>query len=408
MITFTATGRNARACCSEPITTGSVGIEVVFDLDEAFDGLTPTAVICGGGEARDMAIVDGRCTVPHECLRHAGVWLRIGVYARNADGTIVIPTVWAGVGKIYPGTRLASIDPAAPTPDWAAHVQETADAAAADAATARCLTFAANTAETARAAEGTQILNKFNVTRTAAQVGWFHDASNSRLSIYSLLGCLEGFGADPVCMHAKYFYMFEKDSAGEPYEFTLDNAPNVREFSNSADDSVFKSRTNVGYTALPLTVDFRICAVSYDGAMNIMHVNYSDQYRYVVAANGSVTRTVVETEPGDSEDIVAIGAMRQNLSVGAMVVYSRAWPSARGELQSLVNTAEPAAYRLIIPDDWFADAPNGWTLYAISGDGVVHLGPTVRKAPDGLTLGTGTANEVTLTAAQLRALLALI
>ena len=62
--------------------------------------------------------------------------LAMGVYATRPDGTIVIPTVWAEVGIVREGTQPSGVDPAEPTPSWAAQVQQWASDAAESAETA--------------------------------------------------------------------------------------------------------------------------------------------------------------------------------------------------------------------------------------------------------------------------------
>lgn len=126
MIKFRADSR--AACCEadEPITTGSIGMQVSVDLDSAFDGLSCIVVFRGSGLDIDVILIGDSVTVPHEVLTEKGDYLRIGVYARNGDGTIVIPTVWATAGQIRTGTEPSDVDPAEPTPDWTAQVQQAA------------------------------------------------------------------------------------------------------------------------------------------------------------------------------------------------------------------------------------------------------------------------------------------
>lgn len=127
MITVTANARNAVYTSDDLITSGSIGIPVRFVLSADFDGLANIAVFQGSGVSIDVALTASReCVVPHEVVAIAGGYLRIGVYGRNGDGTIAIPTVWAEAKRILQGTVLSDVDPAAPTPDWTAQVQEQA------------------------------------------------------------------------------------------------------------------------------------------------------------------------------------------------------------------------------------------------------------------------------------------
>ena len=136
MITIRVSGRNCEATASSKVTSGSVGLPVRWLFDEVWTGLVKTAVFQGSGAARDVAMAGSECTVPAEVLKEAGGVLRIGVYGRRTDGTLVIPTVWAVIPTIYPGTYLSEVSPADPEPDWTAQVQAMAETALENAGTA--------------------------------------------------------------------------------------------------------------------------------------------------------------------------------------------------------------------------------------------------------------------------------
>lgn len=158
MIQLTATGRDARATPSEPITAGSVGLPVVLDLSSDFDGLAVTVCFEAGEVKADVAYLGDPVTVPLQCLTVVGVVLRIGVYGALPNGTIVIPTVWATVGLVRKGAIPSGVDPSQPEPDWTAQVlaaardaKETAEQLTEDARTWADAETARATAETARA-----------------------------------------------------------------------------------------------------------------------------------------------------------------------------------------------------------------------------------------------------------------
>lgn len=129
MLTITATGRYSKCVSNEVITAGSVGIPAVFNLNEDFDGLSPIAVFRGSGVSFDAALIGSEVIVPHEVLANVGGILEVGVYARNGEGTIVIPTVWSVAGTIREGAIASGVDPSEPTPDWTAQVQAAASEA---------------------------------------------------------------------------------------------------------------------------------------------------------------------------------------------------------------------------------------------------------------------------------------
>lgn len=129
MLTITATGRYSKCVSNEVITAGSVGIPAVFNLNEDFDGLSPIAVFRGSDVSFDVALIGSEVIVPHEVLANVGGILEVGVYARNGEGTIVIPTVWSVAGTIREGAIASGVDPSEPTPDWTAQVQAAASEA---------------------------------------------------------------------------------------------------------------------------------------------------------------------------------------------------------------------------------------------------------------------------------------
>lgn len=127
MIQFKADVLFADCETDSPVTTGSVGIPVEFEFSPEWDGLSKIAVFRGSGISVDRALTGKTGTVPGDVLTGTGGDLYIGVYGRNAAGTIVMPTIWAKVGRIRPGAKPSGVDPSEPEPDWTAQVQATAE-----------------------------------------------------------------------------------------------------------------------------------------------------------------------------------------------------------------------------------------------------------------------------------------
>lgn len=102
----------------EPVTSGSAEVyHVRFQFSEDWDGLTRTAVFQGGGKKVSVLLDDsGQCSVPWEALAASGGYLSAGVCGTGADGTVVLPTVWASLGFIQEGAR-AVVEAQPPTPD---------------------------------------------------------------------------------------------------------------------------------------------------------------------------------------------------------------------------------------------------------------------------------------------------
>lgn len=117
MIWFTARSRDA--CCrgdGDPVTTGSVGYPVRFTLDAAWDGLTKTVLYRASGAKVKRTLEGNDQTIPADVLKDAGAVLWIGIYGKNAAGTLVMPTVWANAGVIRAGTDdPEDVDPTGPT-----------------------------------------------------------------------------------------------------------------------------------------------------------------------------------------------------------------------------------------------------------------------------------------------------
>ena len=118
----------SRACAHlasppELLTAGmSKAVTVQFVFSPDWDGLTKTAVFSNGKTTVDVLAAnwDGDTVpVPHEVLAVPGRHARVGVYGADESG-VVLPTVWASLGKVQPGADPsgdASADPSLPV--WA-------------------------------------------------------------------------------------------------------------------------------------------------------------------------------------------------------------------------------------------------------------------------------------------------
>lgn len=119
MIQITCKGNSAICTRTERLTSGMVGLQCEFVFDGAWDGLARTAVFWAGNEKRDVLLTSDTCTVPWEVLKTAGYQLVIGVYGTNAEGTLVIPTVYAMCGGIASGADPGGGESTDPTlPVW--------------------------------------------------------------------------------------------------------------------------------------------------------------------------------------------------------------------------------------------------------------------------------------------------
>lgn len=85
------------------ITAGTVGLEVEFTFDSHWDNLGKTVIFRAGDKVITAALESYTHIVPWEVLEKPDLWLSIGVYGANAEGTVVIPTLWSKVAAVYTG-----------------------------------------------------------------------------------------------------------------------------------------------------------------------------------------------------------------------------------------------------------------------------------------------------------------
>ena len=141
MIQITADTRRAVVTNKELLTKGSAGIQVQFTLSEDWAGLAKVAVFRQGDEGESVdCVLDSSltCVVPPEILTTDDEVVFCGVYGSNGQGTIIIPTIWASLGVVRPGTEPNTPATAEPTPEiWAQilNVAQSAEGTANDAYT---------------------------------------------------------------------------------------------------------------------------------------------------------------------------------------------------------------------------------------------------------------------------------
>lgn len=125
MIKLNVSAANIAVEEKETLTEGRVGLLCQFRFTDEWTGLAKTAVF-DGADSRDVILNSDTVAVPAECLSAEGYSLSVGVYGKNAAGDIVIPTVYATVGKIQRSAYPSGREPAASTPDVVAQIQQAA------------------------------------------------------------------------------------------------------------------------------------------------------------------------------------------------------------------------------------------------------------------------------------------
>ena len=124
MIVITCKKAFAQANCRTAfLTAGMSRAETVrFVFSDDWCGLSKTAVFTDGAKTVDVLPPgwDGDTVpIPHEILTTAGRTARVGVYGTNASG-VVLPTVWATLGKVQPAAEPSGDPSTDPTlPVWA-------------------------------------------------------------------------------------------------------------------------------------------------------------------------------------------------------------------------------------------------------------------------------------------------
>lgn len=88
-----------------------------FSFDKTWLGFTKTALFEAGAVNVAVVLSEDRCSIPGECLKQAGVTLRVGVY--GVKGEERMATVWCQVSKVLPACVLdvGQSDPSQPMPD---------------------------------------------------------------------------------------------------------------------------------------------------------------------------------------------------------------------------------------------------------------------------------------------------
>lgn len=114
---------------NETLTKGRVGLECAFSFSEDWNGLAHFAVFEGAEVKTVVLDSTNQCIVPAECLAEAGYRLRIGACGIAPDGSLVIPTIWAKVGKIVDSATLPDEELEKATPAIIEQITQKSDAA---------------------------------------------------------------------------------------------------------------------------------------------------------------------------------------------------------------------------------------------------------------------------------------
>lgn len=97
---------------------------VEFRFDESWEGYSKSVIFeAGGVQQPPVALVDDRCIIPSDCLKRAGVNLRIGVY--GVKNGVQRDTIWCLTSRImYAVDPSKLIPPVFPGGDITAQILE--------------------------------------------------------------------------------------------------------------------------------------------------------------------------------------------------------------------------------------------------------------------------------------------
>lgn len=101
LATISVFGVTARTLRAEPIPTGLIGGAVYFVFDELWEGLTKNVTFKGTAEVTILNVQD-YAWLPKEVIAEPRIPVKVGITGVNAEGTEVIPTLWADLGATRP------------------------------------------------------------------------------------------------------------------------------------------------------------------------------------------------------------------------------------------------------------------------------------------------------------------
>lgn len=102
---------------TERLTSGSVNVYYVhFHFSSHWDGLEKVAIFRNSLTSINVPVVDDIAVIPWEVTTTVGLDVRMGVCGIKA-GEIVLPTIWATLGKVVEGAKIANAESGDHTPD---------------------------------------------------------------------------------------------------------------------------------------------------------------------------------------------------------------------------------------------------------------------------------------------------
>ena len=111
------------------LVQGTVGERISLEFSEEWSSLAVTAVFSAGTLTRDVIVCGEEITVPWELLAEANHTLCLGFHGVSPDGSTVLRTDIAELGKIHPSLSPSGNEAEAPSPSRADQIQALAEQA---------------------------------------------------------------------------------------------------------------------------------------------------------------------------------------------------------------------------------------------------------------------------------------
>lgn len=96
------------------IRNSDVTYPVEFLFDSTWDGYEKTALFQAGSVTQSVSLVDDACTIPAECLKNAGVYLKVLIHGIKDGAEQATP--WCLTSRILYDTNIDIPTPPSPSP----------------------------------------------------------------------------------------------------------------------------------------------------------------------------------------------------------------------------------------------------------------------------------------------------
>lgn len=122
MDTIYVNGVNAVKCGDTKYTSGMTGARIRIVYNEDWNGFNKTVCFSNGCIQKDILSNEEVLEIPHEVLASPNRELKVGVY--GVKDTVIIPTIWAKIGRVLPGTNPNGDESVDPTPPVYSQIQK--------------------------------------------------------------------------------------------------------------------------------------------------------------------------------------------------------------------------------------------------------------------------------------------